>query len=204
MSSREEILKRIKTNRPTLEVELKKIPRFPLEGDKTSRFCAALETNHATVLRVPAGEDFNARWRVLFPKAGRVVSLVKGIEGTYVPAGGQREHLTSIDLTIIEGVVAIAENGAIWFNEEKMDIRALPFVAEHLLVIINEKDIVANMHEAFDKISVDTGFGVFISGPSKTADIEQKLVIGAHGPRSHTVLVVEDQKVAKNGIVRGE
>ena len=92
----------------------------------------------------------------------------------------------------IKGTVAVAENGAVWVYESQMKNRLLPFICQHLVLVIDKKDIVATMHDAYDKINVgDEGFGVFIAGPSKTADIEQSLVIGAHGARSTAVYVVE-------------
>ena len=49
-------------------------------------------------------------------------------------------------------------------------------------------DLVANMHEVYLRIGkIGTGFGLFLAGPSKTADIEQCLVIGARGA---TVFIV--------------
>jgi len=66
------------------------------------------------------------------------------------------------------------------------------FICQHLVLIINKKDIVGTLHQAYEKIEVNKeGFGLFIAGPSKTADIEQSLVIGAHGSRSTTVYVIE-------------
>jgi len=51
------------------------------------------------------------------------------------------------------------------------------------------------MHHAYDRIGdADYGFGLFLAGPSKTADIEQSLVLGAHGSRSMTVFLVEEFK----------
>ena len=71
-----------------------------------------------------------------------------------------------------------------------MGHRAAPFLTEHLVVILERERIVRNMHNAYEQISIDEeGFGIFIAGPSKTADIEQSLVIGAHGPKRHTVLI---------------
>ena len=48
------------------------------------------------------------------------------------------------------------------------------------------------MHEAYENIDfTNAGYGAFVSGPSKTADIEQALVIGAHGPKSGYVIFID-------------
>ena len=84
-----------------------------------------------------------------------------------------------------------AENGAVWITEELMGHRALPFITQHLAIVINANDIVPTMHQAYKRIGdARQGFGTFIAGPSKTADIEQSLVIGAHGSRSMTVFLL--------------
>ena len=97
--------------------------------------------------------------------------------------------LKDIDLAVVKGNFAIAENGAIWMKDEENRHRALYFIAQNFVIVIDEKDILNNMHEAYQKLNFDNnGYGVFISGPSKTADIEQSLVIGAHGPKSGYVI----------------
>jgi L-lactate dehydrogenase complex protein LldG len=67
----------------------------------------------------------------------------------------------------------------------------VPFICQHLVICIRATDLVPNMHEAYDRIREMEGYGLFLAGPSKTADIEQSLVIGAHGARSLVVYVVE-------------
>ena len=97
-----------------------------------------------------------------------------------------------IDLAIVKGNFAVAENGAIWMKDESNRHRSLYFIAQNIVIVINENEIVNNMHEAYEKLSFEkAGFGVFISGPSKTADIEQSLVIGAHGPKSGYVIFIK-------------
>ena len=86
---------------------------------------------------------------------------------------------------------AVAENGAVWVTEQEYLVRVLPFICNHLAVIIDKNNIVNTMHQAYNFIGkMDYGFGVFIAGPSKTADIEQSLVLGAHGPKTMTVFVL--------------
>ena len=100
--------------------------------------------------------------------------------------------LEKLEKAYIKGTVGVAENGAVWIYESQMINRLLPFICQHLVLVIDKKDIVPTMHHAYDTIDIDKeGFGVFIAGPSKTADIEQSLVIGAHGARSTTVYVIE-------------
>jgi L-lactate dehydrogenase complex protein LldG len=78
----------------------------------------------------------------------------------------------------------------VWITERALPHRALPWIAQHLAVVVSADKLVNDMHEAYERLEVGGGFGCFISGPSKTADIEQALVIGAHGPRSATVFLV--------------
>jgi L-lactate dehydrogenase complex protein LldG len=93
----------------------------------------------------------------------------------------------------IRGSFGVAENSAVWVDELAMVNRLLPFICEHLFIVLEEKEIVPTMHHAYQKTDVSrTGFGSFIAGPSKTADIEQSLVIGAHGPRSLTIYLIEN------------
>ncbi len=100
--------------------------------------------------------------------------------------------LEKLEKAYIKGTVGVAENGAIWIYESQMVNRLLPFICQHLILLIDKKDIVPTMHHAYDSIDVaKEGFGAFFAGPSKTADIEQSLVIGAHGARSATIYVVE-------------
>ena len=98
--------------------------------------------------------------------------------------------LEDVDFAVACGQVGVAENGAIWVPGT-FDHRCAIFITQHLALLIRAEDIVNNLHEAYRKIDLpQPGYGVFVSGPSKTADIEQSLVIGAHGPRSLTVFIV--------------
>jgi L-lactate dehydrogenase complex protein LldG len=99
--------------------------------------------------------------------------------------------LQDAELAIIKAQFGVAENGAVWITEEVLSQRVLPFICQHLMVILNADGIVANMHQAYDQIGMESyGYGTFIAGPSKTADIEQSLVLGAHGSRSMTIFLI--------------
>ncbi len=99
--------------------------------------------------------------------------------------------IAGVEKAYIKGTLAVAENGAVWVKERDMRHRLLPFLCQHLVLIVDAATIVDNMHEAYDRIRInEEGYGLFIAGPSKTADIEQSLVVGAHGPRSLLVYIV--------------
>lgn len=102
------------------------------------------------------------------------------------------DSLQNVDLAILEGSFGVAENGAIWLNENQMGQRVTPFICQYLAIILFKKDIVATMHQAYQRMArPENGFGVFIAGPSKTADIEQSLVLGAHGARGLVVFLLQ-------------
>jgi L-lactate dehydrogenase complex protein LldG len=80
-------------------------------------------------------------------------------------------------------------------TDREVPLRVLFVLCQHLILVVSSSDIVDHMHAAYERIvekpnSYTGCFGAFIAGPSKTADIEQSLVIGAHGPRSLTVCLL--------------
>jgi L-lactate dehydrogenase complex protein LldG len=110
-------------------------------------------------------------------------------------ADGARDPAAWADLrlAVLPGELGVAENGAVWIREDRVSDRALYFLPEHVVIVVRGGRLVADLHQAYAELDLGTrGFAAFISGPSKTADIEQALVIGAHGPRSLTVVLVRD------------
>lgn len=100
--------------------------------------------------------------------------------------------LEDVELTLIKAHFGVAENSALWVTDDILGQRVSPFIPQYLAIVVNKKDIVATMHQAYDRIgNQEYGFGTFIAGPSKTADIEQSLVLGAHGARGLTVFLME-------------
>jgi L-lactate dehydrogenase complex protein LldG len=106
-------------------------------------------------------------------------------------------QLASVDLAILPGELAVAENAAVWVTNRAVRQRVAYFLSQHVVLIVPGDRIVSNMHEAYARLRRSAGergpfqestWGTFMSGPSKTADIEQALVIGAHGARSLHVL----------------
>jgi L-lactate dehydrogenase complex protein LldG len=122
-------------------------------------------------------------------EAATVVSTDPRYPGNLDPASiDDPLQLAGVDLAILRARLGVAENGAMWLSEREMVHRVLPFITQHLILLVDPGTIVATMHDAYRQVDIaETGFGLFVAGPSKTADIEQSLVIGAHGPRSLTV-----------------
>ena len=103
----------------------------------------------------------------------------------------EANDLNGVDVGIVRGQVGVAENGCVWIPQT-MKEKAVLFISEYLVIFLKKEDVVNNMHEAYARIEMDPkyNFGTFISGPSKTADIEQALVMGAQAARGVTVVLI--------------
>ena len=128
--------------------------------------------------------DFSTRIITTIPELTDIAELVS----TEVDP----HSFEDVELAIIKAHFSVAENGAVWLTDEVMGQQIIPYICQHLAVLVRAEDIVPTLHEAYERIGLgDYGFGGFIGGPSKTADIEQALVLGAHGPLSMTVFILK-------------
>lgn len=194
MNAREKILAAVAANQPR-STRLPVIDHrgvTPVAGDLISLFTQNLQTVGGYLQRIRSIADLRAVINGARTTGGSVLNLIPQA-GEVDPIPASLDTLGSLQQVFMLGSVAIAENGAIWIPESKMLGRILPFITDQLILVIDEKQLVPTMHEAYEKIKVDEdGFGVFIAGPSKTADIEQSLVIGAHGARKLVVMMIGD------------
>lgn len=192
MSSKETILESIKKNIGQ-KYEMPELNSFVAVqyDDPVAQFIEVSKAVGGNAIVLKEGEDMNAVIRALYPRAKTVASNLKEIDfATINPDEVQNPHeLNGTDLGIVEGAFGVCENGCVWIPQTVKE-RVVYFISEQLVIVLNKKDLVHNMHEAYERLPFsEMGFGVFISGPSKTADIEQALVVGAHGPKGSTVIL---------------
>lgn len=196
MSSRDEILKAIRDNAPLKVKELPDINIKHMQYENLdAKFSASLASVGGNAVFLDSMAEVEAYVREHYQDAKVIVSNIEGLHvSTKELSETDDPHsLADVDLAIIKGEFAVAENGAVWVKEDSARHRALYFITQKLMMIVPKGMIVPTMHEAYEneKVSFQTGgFGLFISGPSKTADIEQSLVIGAHGATEACVVFV--------------
>ena len=197
MSNKEDILKKYRANvrekfdMPDLS-DIKAIT-YP---DPLVQFIKMTESVGGHVIEVKKDQDLNELVKELYPDAKEIASNLPEVTiATRNPdTVGRARDLNGTDVGIIRGQFGVAENACIWIPQT-MKEKAVCFISENLVILLPKSQIVNNMHEAYKRIEFDKeydGYGTFISGPSKTADIAQVLVMGAQAARSATVLLLPD------------
>ena len=169
--------------------------------DPLAQFISMTQSVGGRAIEVERGRDVNTLIRELFPDAREIASNLPEITiATRNPdTVGEAADLNGTDVGIVRGSFGVAENACVWIQQQ-MKEKAVCFISENLVILLPKSQIVNNMHEAYRRLSEkrDTeqfdayGYGTFISGPSKTADIAQVLVMGAQAARSATVLLLEE------------
>lgn len=185
MSSKEEILAKIKKNTGKRH----EMPDLAFEAisyaDKWAAFSANLAAAGGQAVLLEAGKvNVDETIRALFPEARRIGSNLPEIHcATFNPDElADPRELNGTDLAVVEGDFGVAENGAVWIPCT-LKYKATYFISNALVILIRKERLVNNMNEAYRRVDgTDYAYGLFMSGPSKTADIEQALVFGAHGP----------------------
>ncbi len=173
------------------------MPAMNIQGityeDTVAQFVKMTETVGGKVLEARKTDDLNQIIRNLYPEARVFASNLPfiNIAQKNPDTVSAADELNGTDVGIVQGTVGVAENACVWIPQT-MKEKAVCFISEYLVIVLDRQNIVDNMHQAYSRIKMDPAynFGTFISGPSKTADIEQALVMGAQAARGVTVLIL--------------
>ncbi len=164
----------------------------PAMSASVETFAANLEAAGAQLVRCSASALPSGLAHIAgFPSAAHVWSSLPEVAPRGIACAVPTTHaLAALDFAVIRGELAVAENGAVWNAPSSALERAATLLAEQLVLVVPEHTLVATLHEAYARIDASApAFGWFLAGPSKTADIEQALVLGAHGPCAATVIL---------------
>lgn len=193
MSSREKILSAVSNNQPSIlpmpNIDDKALTAF---ADTVEIFVKTAQGIGSKIYFIPKLEDAISIVQDNFQQGRRISSVPEFFEIAETNLSQADSHtLEDVEVGIFRANFGVAENSALWVTDEALNHRVSPFICQHLVLIVNKEDILPTMHHAYEKIGdASYGFATFIAGPSKTADIEQSLVLGAHGPRSLSILIL--------------
>lgn len=197
MSSKDLILGTLRKNvRETYDMPDLSFKKLTFDDPVAEFIKQVTTTAGAKLMEIKPGDDINAKIREAYPNAKVIASNLPGINAQKNPDEvAEAQELDGTDLGVIEGGVACAENACVWVPMN-MKQKAICFISEFLVIIVSRKNIVSNMHDAYKALeqmgeTSKYGFGTFISGPSKTADIEQSLVYGAQAACGVTIFLTD-------------
>lgn len=175
-----------------------------------SLFKERAEALAAKVFRAPSVADVPAIVSAII--SGASVRRVVGVRSPMTAAAGLESALASqefeislddildrvadADVGISEFDLAIAETGTLVQNAEALGKRLVSTLPPVLIALVPTVGLVRNMAEAFEALEErfggsPPGFLAFVSGPSRTADIERVLTIGVHGPGQLFIILVD-------------
>ena len=160
-------------------------------ADPLKQFVEMSKTVGGKVVELEKGQDINEVIKTCYPDAKVIASNLPEvtIANRNPDTVAEANDLNGTDVGVVRGVFGVAENGCIWIPQT-MKQKAVCFISEYLVILLDRKQIVNNMHEAYQRVEFNSyGYGCFISGPSKTADIAQALVMGAQAARGVTVVL---------------
>lgn len=181
------------------------------EQDKLERFIQCLSNNHAIVLCSPLKNLTRVLTQQL--QEMNIATVALGTKGefwdTFVEASSpysiryfdqeieawKQELFNNIDVSITHCIAGVADTGALVLAPDQNEPRSLSLVPPRHIAVIKQ----STLHCHFPQVIQHQGWAeglptnaLLISGPSKTADIQQTLAYGAHGPRELTVIVITD------------
>jgi L-lactate dehydrogenase complex protein LldG len=190
MTSRDEILARVRKNQPAPQ-PLPSLPAFERQMKAPlASFKANLLRMGGKFIELSSSANIDATIHDLFPEAKVICSAVPELPGNRpIDKVQAPADLHDVDVGIVRAVYGVVETGSVWLTGAEFKVEALGFLAQHLVVLLDPECLVATMHDAYRRrADFAAPYGVFMTGPTATADIEGVLIHGAQGIRSLTVI----------------
>lgn len=134
------------------------------------------------MLEPVAGETLDDAIRRRHPDAKVICSTVPEASGTLPVARIKTpQDVAPVDVAVVRAAFGIAEMGSIFLSEAQLPINSFAHLAQHIVVLLSTDALTANMHTAYQtRAEFRTArYGVLMSGPSATADIQGVLIRGA-------------------------
>ena len=161
----------------------------------------------ATVARVPALGEIPAAVAAFLREHGLPPAVRRGEDALLASLPWEREPTLNVSAqatpenaptSISHAFAAAAETGTLALTSGPDNPTALNFLPDNHIVVLATKDIAGDYEGVWQRLREKFGAGLLprtvnlITGPSRSADIEQTLILGAHGPRRLHVIVVEE------------
>ncbi|GBO83592.1 LutC/YkgG family protein [Marinobacter salsuginis] len=217
MSSRETILQRLRNRTggeltvPECDFSVLARPDWPT-NERIERFEKLIESVHGEVHHVSEdswvdrlAEVLNTRGarNLLVPKQHEIGQTLRAADRDDLPElliydepieSWQAHLFNEVDASITSTRGGIAETGSLilWPNDDEP--RLMSLVPPVHIAVLKASELYTTFHEAMQAQNWAAGMptnALLISGPSKTADIEQTLAYGVHGPKELIVLIIE-------------
>ena len=194
MSSRELILETIRRNRPAIDRPLPtpvSLSAAPARAVLIEQFRAALAIYGGKTLELADGQSVQALIAELYPECPSLCSATQEVVGSHpLPAVDRPQALAAIEIGVARAAFGVAETGSVFLSEAELQVNALGYLVQHLIILLDPGTILETLQEAYARQEFATaGYAVLMTGPSATADIEGVLIRGAQGVRSLTVIL---------------
>jgi len=117
---------------------------------------------------------------------------IKIAKATDIPTSNRKSELEAIPAALVKATHSVADIGSLVFPYDDNGTTLPHFLADCIFALVDRNTLVANQFELFKIIDREKAKNmVFVAGPSRTADIEKVLVLGAHGPRRLIVFMID-------------
>ncbi|WP_211999822.1 LUD domain-containing protein [Chitinophaga sp. HK235] len=192
-NTRSHVLAAVESQLPLNRIAYPAIPAFPkTETDLLAAFEQRVADAGGQIFRPADAVAAQALLASQYPGASVICSVTPEIKGNRDIHAVQNPHeLADVDVAVIRARFGVAENGMVWLTQEDLEVNALGFLSQHLVILLSPQSIVCDMYDAYLRVHLeDTAYGCFMMGPSATADIGAVLVHGAQGARSLSVYLL--------------